>query len=86
MNIGVRELKENLSKYLEKVAKGELVVVTDRGVAKAMIVPVPGGDQMAVGVEEGWITPAKKTGRLSRPLNLQGSMRSIDAINEDRGP
>ncbi|MEY3423757.1 MAG: type II toxin-antitoxin system Phd/YefM family antitoxin [Ilumatobacteraceae bacterium] len=85
MNIGVRELKENLSKYLEKVAKGELVVVTDRGVAKAMIVPVPGGDQMAVGVEEGWITPAKKTGRLSRPLNLQGSMRSIDAINEDRG-
>ncbi|MGA0766108.1 MAG: type II toxin-antitoxin system Phd/YefM family antitoxin [Ilumatobacteraceae bacterium] len=75
MNIGVRELKENLSKYLEKVAKGELVVVTDRGVAKAMIVPVPGGDQMAVGVEEGWITPAKKTGRLSRPLNLQGSMR-----------
>jgi hypothetical protein len=50
-----------------------------------MIVPVPGGDQMAVGVEEGWITPAKKTGRLSRPLNLQGSMRSIDAINEDRG-
>ena len=85
MNIGVRELKENLSKYLEKVAKGELVVVTDRGVAKAMIGPVPGGDQMAVGVEEGWITPAKKTGRLSRPLNLQGSMRSIDAINEDRG-
>ncbi|MFZ9808158.1 MAG: type II toxin-antitoxin system Phd/YefM family antitoxin [Ilumatobacteraceae bacterium] len=85
MNIGVRELKENLSKYLERVAKGELVVVTDRGVAKAMIVPVPGGDQMAVGVEEGWITPAKKTGRLSRPLNLQGSMRSIDAINEDRG-
>ena len=85
MNIGVRELKENLSKYLEKVAKGELVVVTDRGVAKAMIVPVPGGDQMAVGVEEGWITPAKKTGRLSPPLNLQGSMRSIDAINEDRG-
>ncbi|NBY45262.1 MAG: type II toxin-antitoxin system prevent-host-death family antitoxin [Acidimicrobiia bacterium] len=85
MNIGIRELKQNLSKYIEKVANGELVVVTDRGVAKAMIVPVPGGDQMAVGVEEGWITPAKKTGRLSRPLNLHGSMRSIDAINEDRG-
>jgi prevent-host-death family protein len=85
MNIGIRELKQNLSKYIDKVANGELVVVTDRGVAKAMIVPVPGGDQMAVGVEEGWITPAKKTGRLSRPLNLRGSMRSLDAINEDRG-
>ena len=85
MNIGIRELKQNLSKYIEKVANGEQVIVTDRGVAKAMIVPVPGGDQMSIGVEEGWITPAKKAGRLSRPLNLQGSMRSIDAINEDRG-
>jgi len=42
-------------------------------------------DQMSIAVEEGWITPAKKAGRLSRPLNLQASMRSIDAINEDRG-
>jgi prevent-host-death family protein len=85
MNIGIRELKQNLSKYLEKVANGELVVVTDRGIAKAMIVPIPGGDQMSLGIEEGWLTPAKKTGRLSRPLKLNGSMRSIEAINEDRG-
>ena len=85
MNIGIRELKQNLSKYLEKVANGELVVVTDRGIAKAMIVPIPGGDQISIGVVEGWLTLAKKTGRLSRPLKLNGSMRSIDAINEDRG-
>ena len=85
MNIGIRELKQNLSKYLEKVANGELVVVTDRGIAKAMIVPIPGGDQMSIGVVEGWLTLAKKTGRLSRPLKLNGSMRSIEAINEDRG-
>ncbi len=85
MNIGIRELKQNLSKYLEKVANGELVVVTDRGIAKAMIVPIPGGDQMSLGIEEGWLTPAKKTGRLSRPLKLSGSMHSIEAINEDRG-
>ncbi len=85
MNIGIRELKQNLSKYLEKVANGELVVVTDRGIAKAMIVPILGGDQMSLGIEEGWLTPAKKTGRLSRPLKLNGNMRSIEAINEDRG-
>ena len=85
MNIGVRELKQNLSKYLEKVANGELVVVTDRGIAKAMIVPIPGGDQMAVGIEEGWLTPPKKTGPLNSPLNLKGEIRTIDAINEDRG-
>ncbi len=85
MIIGIRELIQNISKYIEKAANGEVVVVTDRGVAKAMIVPIPGGDQMSIGVAEGWLTLAKKTGRLSRPLKLNGSMSSIDAINEDRG-
>ncbi len=85
MIIGIRELTQNLSKFIEKAAKGEVVVVTDRGIAKAMIVPIPGGDQMSIGVVEGWLTLAKKTGRLSRPLKLNGSMRSIEAINEDRG-
>ncbi|MCX6535436.1 MAG: type II toxin-antitoxin system prevent-host-death family antitoxin [Actinobacteria bacterium] len=85
MIIGIRELTQNLSKFIEKAANGEVVVITDRGIAKAMIVPIPGGDQMSIGVVEGWLTLAKKTGRLSRPLKLNGSMRSIDAINEDRG-
>ena len=85
MIIGIRELTQNLSKFIEKAANGEVVVITDRGVAKAMIVPIPGGDQMSIGVAEGWLTLAKKTGRLSRPLKLNGSMRSIEAINEDRG-
>ena len=53
MNIGVRDLKQNLSKYLDQAANGEMVVVTDRGVPKALIVAIPGGDQMAKGVEEG---------------------------------
>ena len=85
MIIGIRELTQNLSKFIEKAAKGEVVVVTDRGIAKAMIVPIPGGDQMAVGIREGWLTPPKKTGPLNSPLNLKGEIRTIDAINEDRG-
>lgn len=44
MNIGVRELKQNLSEYLDRAANGELVVVTDRGIPKALIVAIPGGD------------------------------------------
>jgi len=85
VHVEVTQLILGLDKILDRVLNGEQVVVTDRGVAKAMIVPIPGGDQMAVGIEEGWLTPAKKTGRLSRPLKLNGSMRSIDAINKDRG-
>ena len=85
MNIGVRDLKQNLSKYLDQAANGEMVVVTDRGVPKVLIVAIPGGDQMAKGVEEGWITPPQKVGRLGAPLRLQVKRRSIDVLNEDRG-
>lgn len=85
MNIGVRELKQHLSEYLDRAAKGELVVVTDRGVPKALIVAIPGGDQMAIGVEEGWITPPSKHGKLNPPVLLKASQRSLDALNEDRG-
>lgn len=31
MNVGVRELKQHLSKYLDLVRQGESVTVTDRG-------------------------------------------------------
>lgn len=85
MNIGVRELKQNLSEYLDRAAKGELVVVTDRGVPKALIVAIPGGDQMALGVEEGWITPPSRTGKLNSPLRMESSRRLTDVMNEDRG-
>jgi len=81
----VRDLKQNLSKYLDKAANGEMVVVTDRGVPKALIVGIPGGDQMAKGVDEGWITPPQKVGQLGAPLHLKIKRRSIDVLNEDRG-
>jgi prevent-host-death family protein len=30
-NVGVRELRDNLSEYLRRVREGELLVITDRG-------------------------------------------------------
>ena len=68
-----------------RAAKDEMVVVTDRGVPKALIFAIPGGDQMAIGVEEGWITPPSKSGKLNLPLQLQAARRSLDVLNEDRG-
>ncbi len=60
-------------------------MVTNRGVPKALIVAIPGGDQMAIGVEEGWITPPSKSGKLNLPLQFQAVRRSLDVVNEDRG-
>ena len=43
------------------------------------------GDQLAKGVEEGWVTPPQKVGRLGTPLCQKTESRSIDVLTEDRG-
>lgn len=39
---GVRELRQNASKYLEEVAAGEWIEITDRGRPVARLVPITG--------------------------------------------
>ncbi|GAA1741839.1 type II toxin-antitoxin system Phd/YefM family antitoxin [Microcella frigidaquae] len=39
--IGVRELRQNASTYLDRVKQGESIEVTERGVPVAIIGPVP---------------------------------------------
>ncbi|KRO35546.1 MAG: hypothetical protein ABR67_01370 [Acidimicrobium sp. BACL17 MAG-120823-bin42] len=49
------------------------------------IVEILGGDQILLGIEEGWITPPSRTGKLNAPLQLQSLCRSMDVIAEERG-
>jgi prevent-host-death family protein len=42
--VGVRELRQNLSVYLRRVARGERFVVTDRREPVAELVPLAGED------------------------------------------
>ena len=39
--VGVRELRQNLSVYLRRVIRGETLEVTDRGRAVAILAPLP---------------------------------------------
>lgn len=39
--VGVRELRQNLSVYLRRVAEGETLEVTERGRPVAVIAPLP---------------------------------------------
>jgi len=39
--VGVRELRQNLSVYLERVVAGEVLQVTDRGQPVALLTPLP---------------------------------------------
>jgi len=41
--VGVRELRQNLSKYLDRVKAGEDLVVTERGQVVARVVPAGAG-------------------------------------------
>ena len=38
--VGIRELKNNLSRYLSKVRSGEKIVITDRKKEVAVILPI----------------------------------------------
>jgi prevent-host-death family protein len=38
--IGIRELKENLSRYMKRVKTGESIIVTDRKKEIAVIMPL----------------------------------------------
>jgi prevent-host-death family protein len=42
--IGVRELRQNLSIYLDRVKRGEILTVTEHGSAVAILRPVPADD------------------------------------------
>jgi prevent-host-death family protein len=55
---GVRELRDHLSRYLERVKAGEELTVTDRGRAVARLVPATGRRVFDDLVDEGLIEPA----------------------------
>jgi len=83
MDVGVRELKQHLSEYLERAAKGELIRVTDRGQPKAILGPVPGAGRLESGVKEGWIRAAEgsEPGSVRRAVASRGISEVLD---EDR--
>lgn len=54
MKVGVIELKQHLSKYINKVEKGQIIQVTDRGRPKAIITPVPPSNLLNQGIAQGY--------------------------------
>jgi prevent-host-death family protein len=84
MDVGVRELKQRLSEFLDRAERGEIIRVTDRGRPKALLGPLPGKGRMEQGVAEGWVRPG--TGERLRPTRRFRGLRTIaEVIAEDRG-
>ena len=83
-DVGIRELKQHLSKYLDRAERGELVRVTDRGRPKALLGPLPGRNRIEEGIAEGWITPGTG-GPLKDVRRISSTRRVLDVLAEDRG-
>jgi prevent-host-death family protein len=86
MDVGVRELKQHLSDYLDRAERGQIITITERGRPKVMIVPLPGGgDRLAEGIEQGWITPAAKARALGARKRFRSAEPIVDILDRDRG-
>jgi prevent-host-death family protein len=85
IEVGIRELKNSLSSYLRRVRQGETVVVTDRGVPVARVIPAGMPEHIANLMAEGRISwsgkrfvPPQRVPRLTLGPPLS------DYIAEDR--
>ena len=91
--VGVRELRQNLSVYLERVIAGERLEVTDRGNPVAMLIPIrPGATPVERLVAEGRAIPATRDPRSLAalpPVEISDDVRrriweAFEETREDR--
>ena len=84
--VGVRELRQNLSVYLERIALGETLEVTDRGQPVAILAPLPKQVSVLERLRaEGRLTPAAgDLLKVLRPLTGRTSRRGSRLLQQTR--
>ena len=91
--VGIKVLKDELSKYVRLAAKGEEIVITDRDEEVAKLVPFKDRSKMsreekwADWIRRGLVTPAKRPKAPLPPRNpvmtFEELMKDLDASRED---
>lgn len=74
--VGVRELRQNLSRYLERVKKGETLTVTERGHEVARLVPSPPD------VDPYYLELAEKYGATIPKGDLLDALKNLAPLDE----
>jgi prevent-host-death family protein len=84
MEVGIRELRANLSRWVKLVHDGDELIVTDRGRAVARLVPVDGERKIDRLVREGLVLPAPRPWRGPLPKPIEGAGPLSDLVLDDR--
>ena len=84
--IGVRELRQHASRYLDRVKSGETVEVTERGHLVALLVPPgPARDARERLIADGRLLPASGSLRLPQRVAADRPSEAVlDELREDR--
>ncbi len=83
MDVGIRELRDSLSRHLAEVRSGHTVTVTDHGQPIARIVPVGRLTRLEQLRSEGRVQPARKR-KQPAPEPVHGNGIVSDLIDEQR--
>lgn len=78
MDVGVRDLRNALSRHLARVREGETITVTEHGKPIAKIVPIKELSVLERLIAEGRVTPAKHPkGPLPPPIKANGTVSDL---------
>jgi prevent-host-death family protein len=84
MEVGIKELRDHLSRYLEAVRDGREVTVTDHGKAVALLVPLDRPRPLDRLVAEGLVAPARRPKRPRLGPTVIASGTVSDLVAEQR--
>jgi prevent-host-death family protein len=85
VEVGIRDLKNNLSRYLERVRAGEDVIVTDRGHPVARLSSIDHStDRLAELVAAGAVRPPIETTRRRPTARITAAGSVSDLVAEQR--
>ncbi|HEY3629747.1 MAG TPA: type II toxin-antitoxin system prevent-host-death family antitoxin [Jatrophihabitantaceae bacterium] len=79
-NVGIRELRDSLSRHLAEVRDGRTITVTDHGRAIARIVPAGRPTRLEQLIAEGRVQAAQRRKRgAPRPASADGTVSDLVA-------
>ena len=81
--VGIRQLRDNLSRFVRQVAEGSELTVTDHGRAVARLIPIDQPRLIDRLIDEGLVSPPAETKR-SRPRRRIKASQPVTPLVADQ--